>query len=316
MKFENPEIDALQLLAVLHERYPDVLCGDVSAQFCPVGEDAWCYTVSSDTSPGCFVRVETEAGSGSTLQRLEAAGAITEQLHASCGMRDVVAPMRDCNGSLASVLPPRFVLQVFPHVSGQQAMTMDGTVRDDDRLAAIRFVARLHWHGHQLLQSSSVVADSLANEQFEHGHATAVQRAMAYAMSATSEPRTRWQAATCDALLADQAGVEWLLRALQQMEEELRSQPEWYDVVLTHSECHLANFVRSDIDDQLHCVDWGDLALGPRERDLALLCCDGSAAALLSAYIGETPSLSSQHENPSSSKSLHMTASFVCCQMS
>ena len=298
MKFETAEIDATQLLTVLRQRYPDALSGADEAQFCPLGEDAWCYVVYSGTTASWFVRVEAEAGSGATLERLEAAGTMTEQLRTSCAMHDVVAPIRDCSGSLASVLPPRFVLQVFPHISGHQAMAEDGAFRDDDRLAAIRFVARLHYYGHQLqqVQSACDADQTLARERFNHGHAPAVQRAMAYAVSChplpaaddSSESHTSWQVATCRALVADKTGVEWLLRTLDQMEEELRTESERYDLVLTHSECHLANFVRSDLDGELYCVDWGDLALGPRERDLALLCCDDMAAAAMCAYVGTT----------------------------
>lgn len=295
MKFESPEIDPAQLLAVLRQRYPRKLSSADTIEFCPLGEDAWCYKVSSGTVASCFVRVEADTDSTATLKRLEAAGAMTEQLCTLCGMHDVVAPLRDCSGSLASVLPPRFVLQVFPHINGQQAMGEDGTVRDDDRLTAVRFVARLHYHGRQLRPPSPGEMEwSMPKEQFSHGHAPAVRRAMAHAVSSQplptnddgSESQTKWQVATCRALLSDTSGIEWLLHTLNQMEEELRTNPARYDIVLTHSECHLANFIRSNSDGQLYCVDWGDLALGPRERDLALMCCDDSAPAAVCAYIG------------------------------
>lgn len=297
MKFETSEIDTIQLLSTLRERYPGALCGAATVHFCPLGEDAWCYRVHSDTAAvsSCFVRIEAEAGSGATLERLEIAGAMTEQLQQSRGMHGVVAPLRDCSGSMASAFPPRFVLQVFPYISGEQAMAEDGAVRDEDRLAAIRFVARLHYYGQQLQQLLPPSAiESVPREKFAHGHAPSVQRAMAYAVSREpdfadddgSECRTRCKLATCRALVADQSGIEWLLHTLSEMEKELLADSERYDVVLTHSECHLANFVRSDSDGSLHCVDWGDLALGPRERDLALLCCDDLAPMALHAYVG------------------------------
>jgi aminoglycoside phosphotransferase (APT) family kinase protein len=101
-------------------------------------------------------------------------------------------------------------------------------------------------------------------ETFENPFASAIRRAL-IAATWLDPWANEYQRRLQQLLLAERDGVLALLETLEQLRTELSALTT--DRVLTHGDPNLANIL-VDGSGNLHLIDWGELAVGPPERDL------------------------------------------------
>jgi aminoglycoside phosphotransferase (APT) family kinase protein len=229
----------------------------------PQGEDAYAYRAGTAAGEHYFVRVQR----GTADERQETVYAALEQLQAECGLTPIVAPLRTTQGHFTSRLEEHTV-SVFPFIDATTAYDVPLSDTHWRRLAAI--MATLHYSGERCR------IPELPRETFANPFATAITQALQRATSAF--PPTSPQQQQVMALLREQrADLEATLQEIDRLGAQYRRLA--LTLVPTHGDPNLAN-VLLDGAESLHLIDWGELALGPRERDLMFFTGERFAAFL------------------------------------
>lgn len=265
---ENPaDLTALDLAAHLRQAYGLSIA---SIDRVPKGEDAEAYRATTDEGMPYFVRVQH----GGPTAEMDAALAATAALHAECGITAIVAPLPTTRGAFTSHLAASTVA-VFPFITGTTAYDHALSHADWQRLATI--VATVHESG------VSCQLTELPRETFGNPFADTIREALqrAEAGDAAWSPLQHQMAALLQAERADLAAT--MQRFAHRGDGARRMAVE---MVPTHGDPNLANVLRSDTG-SLHLIDWGDLAHGPRERDLMFFT-DDRFAAFLEPYLAQT----------------------------
>ncbi len=105
---------------------------------------------------------------------------------------------------------------------------------------------------------------SLCQERFDNPFKAPILRALDTAHT-PSIARTSLQWEVCRLLVAEQADIVATLKRMDQLQPQAqRLVTDW---VLTHGDPNRDNFLK-DPHGRLHLTDWGELAIGPAERDL------------------------------------------------
>jgi hypothetical protein len=248
MKFDTSGIDVEELAPRLTVAYEAPIA---SVEFVPKGEEAFCYVASGPHGERLFVRIQERAKSAGS-ERIYAA---TDALHARCGLAQVLAPYR-CRGGTFTWRFGRFAVVAFPFVEGTTAF--EAGFRPEQLAEAAEIVATLH------RSQSRCDLGVLARETFADPFDRPIRRAWNLA-AAPSSSLTTWQRRVGRLLLEQQADVRATLALMRRMGRTARALAP--PLVPTHGDPNEANFL-IDRDGRLHLTDWGELALGPRERDL------------------------------------------------
>jgi spectinomycin phosphotransferase len=248
MKFDTSGIDVKELAQRL-----TAACGAPisSVAFVPKGEEALCYVARGADGSRYFVRVQERAGTA----RLERTYAATDALRSRCGIAQVLAPLRCRSGTFAWRYG-RFSVVVFPFVEGSTAFEAGFNPEQHAEAAAV--VSALHNSG------GRCELPALARETFANPFDLPIRRALSLAASPPPAP-TVWQDRASGLLLEQQADVQATLALMRRMGREARRLDP--PLVPTHGDPNEANFLIGR-DGSLRLTDWGELALGPRERDL------------------------------------------------
>jgi spectinomycin phosphotransferase len=238
--------------------------------FTPKGEDADAYRATASGGEQYFVRVQR----GTEDVRQEATYAALEMLRADCAMPAIVAPLRTTQGCFISRLE-QYAVAVFPFIDGTTAFDTTLSETQWRQLAAI--MAALHISGDRC------VVPALPHETFANPFAVPIDRVMQRATS-TFAPTSSEQAQVLALLREQRADLERTLPRFDHLGKQARrlALPK----VPTHGDPNLAN-VLIDHTGSLHLVDWGELALAPRERDLTFFTGE-RFAAWLEAYLEHT----------------------------
>ncbi len=248
MEIDTSGIEAEQLIRALNAEYGL----DITAiTFLPKGEEAYSYVADGQAGTRHFVRAQPAADPAA----LEAVFAATSALHARCGLRSVVAPYPTRRGTF-TWRHVGYTVAVFPFIDGVTAY--EHHLTDEGVAHAAALIAALH-------TSSQTCDVPLAHrETFANPFEAPILRALRAA--ADPGPRANdYQRRVHRLLLAEQADIHAALAAMRRLQATAqRLDLAW---VPTHGDPNLDNIL-VDTRGSLHLTDWGEIALGPPERDL------------------------------------------------
>ena len=247
MKTDTRDIDKHALAEAINAAYGiDV----AELTFMPKGEDAYAYFARSSDGTRHFVRVQP-IGRAPALEEVYRA---TRALHEEHGLRQVVAPCTAHHNTFTIDFGP-YIVAVFPFIEGTTLWEQGAS--DNDVAAAATLLAAVHQCDLQFLPP-------LATEPFANPFAAPIRRALSVA-AAPSADFTSLQRAACRLLRAEQADIEATVQRMAQLGDAARQHTTTR--VLTHGDPNLDNFLK-DSRGTLHLTDWGEIAIGPPERDL------------------------------------------------
>lgn|GEM_PF-712274 len=253
VKFDTSGIDRAALAAEVRDRHGLPVFG---LSLVPKGEDAFAFV---DEGRCFFVRAQAGAD-------LEDAMRVAADLRGEAGVAPVLAPRRTRDGTYCFALG-RHTVTVFPFVDG--VSLWDGPATAGQIADAAGILARVH--------AAHLGRPPSRRERFDDPFAPTIRRALE-----AGEGRDAPVARDVRQLLADErSSVLAALEGMDRLGRECRAQSA--PCAITHGDPNLANFLL-DAGGGLHLTDWGDLALGPVERDLVHFSGQGFARAL-AAYL-------------------------------
>jgi thiamine kinase-like enzyme len=248
MKTDTNDIDKHHLAQVLSEQYSLEL---TTFTFLPRGEDAYTYSASSQDGQFYFIRAQPP----SRDRALEQPYVATHVLHTRYGMTQVVAPYPN-RQQVFTTNYNGYAVAVFPFIEGRTLYSQGASNSDIE--GAAHLLANVH-EASDLLDAAPLKTETFENP-FKSPILRALERAGEYIPDENSYRREAGKL-----LMAEYADV---LATLERMEQAKRQVPllttEW---VLTHGDPNLDNFLK-DVAGVLHLADWGEIAIGPAERDL------------------------------------------------
>lgn len=248
MKTDTRDINKQQLAEAINAAYGLDLS---SLTFIPKGEDAYAYVGQASDGACYFVRAQDTSRAGP----LESSYAIVHALHTRFGLRAVLAPLPSRRGTYA-LNHGSYVVSIFSFIHGRTLY--DQGVSDPDLTQAAHIMAALH--------NSSAVQDipSLQRETFENPFAAPIQQAL-QAIDAPPLHANTYQRRVIHLLATERADLLATLEKMRQLGTRARELTT--DWVLTHGDPNLDNLLKDEWG-RLHLTDWGEVALGPPERDL------------------------------------------------
>ncbi len=246
MKIDSQHIDKQQLVHAINAAY-DLNIRSIT--FVPKGEEAFTYIGRTDSSEPYFIRVQLAV---SAIQ-LERVYPIIYALHEQYGLSQVVAPFMTRDNTLVISFHD-YIVAVFPYIEGTTLYKQAPS--EIDITATAILLARLHQLPRNLL--------SLRQEDFDNPFRAPILHALNAACT-PSVAGTFLQREVCRLFLAERADI---MRTLERMEQlQAKAQLLVSNWSLTHGDPNRDNFLK-DQRGCLHLTDWGELAIGPAERDL------------------------------------------------
>jgi spectinomycin phosphotransferase len=246
MRFDTAGLDLDDLAIELSRTYG---LSVTSVAFVPKGEDAFCYVAATATGEQYFVRAKPAERGTEAEAIYEAVAALRDRL----GIRAVMAPLRSAQGRLSREYRGH-VITVYRFIAG--TTVYESGAPSAHVAKAARIMAVLHRSDYSFLPP-------LPFERFDNPFEPAINEALT-AVTAI-RPRSGYERRVADLLVREQSDVRETLDRMRRMQRaivRLRAQP-----VVTHGDPNWANFL-VDPEGALFMTDWGELALGPRERDL------------------------------------------------
>ncbi len=218
-------------------------------EFLPIGYDAQAsvYRVTTDSRQPYFLKVRRDAICKACIQAV-----YYLKTH---GVEEVVAPLPTLMGVLWGSIDP-FTLILYPFIEGDVGMTVG--LSDEQWIAFGDSLRRLH-----TIQLPVELLTQIHRENFAPKWSGIVRKLQA-----------EIQQHTYDNLYEDEMAAFWRERQEQisQIVERTKTlgqmlQARSLDFVPCHADIHTANVLLS-ADGNLHIVDWDQLILAPKERDL------------------------------------------------
>lgn len=247
MRVEARDIDHAELSRLLSIEYH---LERTALWFLPKGEDAYGYLAEAGGNK-YFVRLQPVNRSAG----LEAALAGVLRIREKCEIPEIVAAVRTRHGAMTCAYRS-YLVTLFPFAAGRTAW--DAGITKAQLANAAHVLARIH-------DCDAAGLPGLPVEAFHTPFATAIRHWLnetaSDARRAVDSPRreaTELLACENDELLTTLDRLEGLGERLQHYDNQL---------VLTHGDPNLDNWIL-DGEDGVHLIDWGELALGPPERDL------------------------------------------------
>jgi spectinomycin phosphotransferase len=244
----RPAFDEAALDALVRSAYGIIPTGIV---FEPSGHDASTRAFRIDVAApgrGFFLKIRPAS------QRLDVAGRVASHLRDS-GLVEVVAPIRSRGGGIA-VRAGEISVAVFPLVEGRRAM--EGGLSDGQWERLGRFAHALH----ETTLPADLAAD-VPRESFRTRQVEVFSRVDAAAMAAghaTDEARD-----VADAWRDNRALISRVVERTATLAVDL--QRRRLPLVLCHADLHTGNVLVDDAGD-IWIIDWDEVVLAPRERDL------------------------------------------------
>ena len=246
MRFDTSGLDLDDLATQLTRTHGHPIS---SLAFVPKGEDAFCYVATTSAGEQYFVRAKPAARGPESEEIYEAVAALRDHL----GISAVMAPLRSTDGRFCWEYRGH-VVTVYRFVAGTTVYESGATSAHVPKAA--RIMAILHRSDYSFLPP-------LPLERFDNPFEPAIREALTTVT--TMPPRSGYEQRIADLLVREQSDVLKTfvhMRRMQRAIVQLRSQP-----VVTHGDPNWANFLVGP-KGTLLMTDWGELALGPRERDL------------------------------------------------
>ncbi|HEX5190119.1 MAG TPA: phosphotransferase [Streptosporangiaceae bacterium] len=184
--------------------------------------------------------------------RLAAAIATASALRADAGLSFVVAPLRAVGGQIVARLCDRYCLVVHPYVAGEPAGEDGEFASDEDRLAVLDMLVKIH----------GARAGDPRVDDFDVPHLDALQTIIEGA--GTDWGPGPYAVAARELLDVHVRDVSTLVQAYRGLASRVAARQE--RMVITHGEPHASNVMTTSRG--LVLVDWDTALLAPPERDL------------------------------------------------
>lgn len=248
MRTEPTTIDKRRLVRLLSSEYG---LGIASLTFWPKGEDSYSYIALTKNGTKHFVRIQKTTATSSYEASIKA----TALLHEKTWNSQVVAPYRNRRGKVLLRLSNSAVV-VFPYINGKTLY--ESRPSTNDVAKAARLIAAIHSVDdlHSFRQ--------LDTERFEDPHRTEVLRVLR-AVEKLSTSANKYQRRLRRLVRAERTSITWMQGEMRRLRTRIRRLH--YEPVLTHGDANLANFIKDDRG-RLFLTDWGELGIGPAERDI------------------------------------------------
>jgi hypothetical protein len=265
VKTEAPDINRQRLMQAVNSAYGLRI---KSIFFTPKGEDAYNYVAFGPEDARYFLRAQATERAGS----LNGIYGITYALRERFGLPAVVAP-RETHWGTFTLTYDAYTVAVFDYIGGRTLYEQGAS--DADLCEAADILAALH--------ETPAARDlpSLQRETFENPFRATIVRALQVAEDIPESANTyHRQLAT---LLNAERGD--IIASFDRMDELAgRARQLSFDCVLTHGDPNLDNLLK-DKAGRLHLTDWGEVALGPPERDLFMFT-GAKFETFLRPYVG------------------------------
>ena len=243
MLTDRDDIDKQLLLHAIDDAYG---LGLHTIAFVPKGQEAYTY-VAQAAAGAYFVRLQP----AEKARELERVYPVLHVLQRH-GLSGVLAPLSTRAGR-STIMFGAELVAVFPLVEGVTLWQRGASPSDIE--AAISIIARLH---------TTQPPNPLPRELFDNPFEQLIRRALDVAPAANREWRPL-QGQACRLLAAERGDILRSLDLFERLGGQMRRQVrEW---VPTHGDPNHDNFLE-DRHGSLHLTDWGELAIGPPERDL------------------------------------------------
>lgn len=250
MKTDTNDIDKGHLARFINAQYG---FGVASLTFLPGGEDAYAYYAPSRDGPHYFVRVQPP----SRYRALEQAYRATNVLHHRYRLTQVVAPYPTLQDTFTASYDG-YMVAIFPFIDGKTLYSQEsGGTADTDLAQAATLLAAIH---------DAALSDvmPLPRETFKNPFKSKIMHALEAADGLAGQANP-YRHKVARLLAAQRADVVATLEKMEQFEARaVQMDSRW---VLTHGDPNLDNFLK-DESGVLHLTDWGEIAMGPAERDL------------------------------------------------
>jgi Ser/Thr protein kinase RdoA (MazF antagonist) len=248
MKAEPRDIDRIELSRLLAVEYG---LETVTLTHLAKGEDSHCYVAEVAARKKYFVRLQPARGSAASENALRIAECLSER----CLLPEIVTAIRTRAGSLICSYR-NYRVAAFPFIEGPTAWEI--RISEPQLTAAAQVLGRLH-------ACDSSLFPELPVEQFHNPFRQAIRVLLKSSPVGASRSIDPLGSQARALLQAEQAELLETLKRVEQLGRKLRLLG--VDLVVTHGDPNLDNWILSP-DGGLHLIDWGELALGPPERDL------------------------------------------------
>jgi spectinomycin phosphotransferase len=226
-------------------------------EFFPGGEDAAGYRIVSKSGERYFLRVQQ----ADRAEELSDAFVLTTELRRHSELTEVVVPLPTLHGGYLAEMDA-WRVAAFPYVQGTSADELGLARAQRQQLAHL--LCMVHRCGREVFSSAPPGAQS-RRERFENPFEAPIRHCLSLAESSSNPPSESAQA-LARLLIAEREDLLATLDRMRELGAAARRLP--YEAVLTHGDPNLAN-VLIDSSGGLHLIDWGEVALGPPERDLS-----------------------------------------------
>jgi len=171
------------------------------------------------------------------------------------GVESVIAPLPTRDGGLWVGLPD-YKVMLFPFVDGQNVY--DASLTEAQWLAFGRAVKRLH-----SLNLSPEMAMRIRKERYDPQYRNSLRTSLErVAVESFDDPFARRSAALLNQRRAE---IEATIARVEALLVQIPARR--LDFVLCHADLHAGNLLVGP-DGHLHIIDWDEILLAPRERDL------------------------------------------------
>ncbi|MBS4176767.1 phosphotransferase [Lederbergia citrea] len=246
MKFDNSKIDTAKLLEFINDRFQIDLVSEI--QFIPKGEEGYCYYIKDINESGYFVKALK------TQSHLEEALSIIQQLHDDYEKKYVLAPIQTNKGNVSANFG-QYQISLFPFIQGASIYETMLTLEDSKRIATM--MADFHSINYKKFEH-------LRRETFDNPFENNILN-LIHSAENGNQSRTNYQQQASELLIKEKDDVQATLIKMKTMQKKLQAAS--LDWTITHGDPNYANIMR-DLQGDLYLIDFGEIAIGPIERDL------------------------------------------------
>jgi len=273
MRAEAPDLDKLELIRLLNAEYGL----DIAAlTFVPKGADSYGYLAEATDGRRFFVKAH-DTRRMANAHDLERALRVVHHLRAHCGLPFALAANANRWGQMVCPLG-NYIVAVFDFIEGATAFEKRLTLAERDRVAEA-----LAWLHHTGSWPEEVPPEV---ETFTLPFKALLLNVLDTAAATTTWPREdQWRLR--ELLDRERSDILATMEKVEQLGCDLRDKVQ---LVVIHGEPSAGNILRMPAG-ELYLIDWGEVALGPAERDLSSFAGEGFES-FLAHYVSvlNTPS--------------------------
>jgi hypothetical protein len=243
------DIDEIRLIELVNKEY-DLEIG--ALKLGPQGEDSYSYAGNSVLGKRYFIRLQKTQSTSS----LETSMRATLALRQKTGLRQVVAPHLTRRRRTVCRFGAYHVC-VFPFIEGRRLY--DIGLSGKDVAKAARLIAKVH------TTDTRNWFPRLRRERFDNPFEENTRRILRDVKRPRQGYTNKYQRNVSRLVKAEQATIILALKEMRRLRSRTRRLHR--EQVLSHGDANAASFIKDGYG-RLFLTDWGDIGLGPAERDL------------------------------------------------